>query len=89
MLKKAILKLKNVYNIIVEYDTPHHRHYLRKDRDINKQDDIIRYWEGKGKPLLRFVRVVIDRRGKIDIKVVYRSKIDRKIPLVKNIPLFK
>ena len=44
-------------HIIVEYDTPYHKQHKQKMRDLERQSNIIEYFESLNKPLKGFFRV--------------------------------
>ena len=72
------------HHIVVEYDTPYHKHYLRQHKDADRQKNIIEYWEKKGKPLSQFLRVNAKEKGNIKVEIVYQTKTALQIPLIKN-----
>lgn len=58
-------------HIWMEYDTPSHN--STKVKDLNRQKEIIQYFESIGNPLKQFVRVDASKPDRIAIEIVYRN----------------
>lgn len=61
-------KTKNTW---VEYDTQYHNKLSQKKKDLERQQNIIRYFESIGKPLAQFLRY---NTTTDTLKVMYRGK---------------
>jgi hypothetical protein len=56
----------------IEYDTPYHNPLNRLQKDLIRQNNIIRYFESVNNPLKSFIRVKVDSGGcVIDTNRVY------------------
>lgn len=61
-------------HIWYEYDTPYHNVLCQQQKDLIRQQNIIRYFETCGNPLKAFFRVKADKYGNIiETKCVYQS----------------
>ncbi len=61
-------------NIWMEYDTPYHKQPKWKQKDLIRQQNIIKHFEDIGNPLNEFVRVDVTRPDRMGIEIVYRGK---------------
>jgi hypothetical protein len=52
-------------HIWYEYDTPYHRKLSQKQKDLVRQQNIIRHFKGVGHPLRHFIRAHADESGKV------------------------
>ena len=59
-----------------EYDTQYHKIPNRQNKDIIRQNNIIKYFESINKPLKQFIRVDATENDKI--KIVYDNTLTNK-----------
>ena len=59
-------------HIWIEYDTPYHNGTKQKEKDLIRQNNIIKYFEDKNIPLSEFIRVKDDEFESIKLEYVYR-----------------
>lgn len=57
----------------IEYDTPYHKLTNRQEKDIIRQNNIIKYFESINKPLNKFTRIITWKNNKE--KIIYENKI--------------
>lgn len=63
-------------HIWIEFDTPYHNSPYQKNKDLIRQENIIKHFRDMGKPLMSFVRVQADKDGKVlETKCVYGSSV--------------
>ena len=59
-------------HIWAEYDTPYHNKLKQKEKDLIRQNNIIKYFESINKPLQEFIRIKDNWNGDIRLECVYR-----------------
>ena len=63
-------------HIWIEFDTPYHNQKCIKEKDLIRQNNIIKYFEDINKPLNKFIRVKSNKNGDIlEINNVYEGNV--------------